>query len=609
MMKNLTLRQKITASFSVILFLLFLLSFWSISGITSILRSAEDVVEGNQLVGNISERYVEHINWVHKVEELVNNDSVHTLSVQMNPEKCALGKWLHSENRRDAEKLVPSISPLLKSIESPHSALHKSAGEIADVYHQADLQRSQELERIKGDHLSWLVRLKNSVLEKQVDRGLQLNSQKCALGKWLQSESLKNWEQQNKEVKQLLPALLEAHQALHHSGTLVKKYLENKSAEMAQRVVLKNSDVYAEKVLVEMDKLIALNEREVEGFQAAREIFSSQTLMRFHQVESLLKEIMKTTRRDVKTDSEMLHEAGLSRQKIILSSILAVVFGFVFILLLSSRTTKRIMKVVSTLESGGEQLNVTSKQMSAASQSLAEGASEGAAGLEQVSANLQEIVEAASEDTKAVKRVGGNMNAARSDLEGNVKSLEKMSEVVDAIKTSSDKTAVIIKEVDEIALQTNLLALNAAVEAARAGTEGSGFSVVAEEVRALAQRSAEAAKETSHLILNSQKSAGEGVYAVNRFSAMFHGMKELVQDVHTLLEEIAGASESQQSGIKELSFSLKEMDKLTQTNASSSEEAASASEELTAQAENLKRVTENLYEIMKGHVHGEYNDR
>ena len=163
-----------------------------------------------------------------------------------------------------------------------------------------------------------------------------------------------------------------------------------------------------------------------------------------------------------------------------------------------------------------------------------------------------------------------------------------MSQAIDDIKTSSDETAKIIKTIDEIAFQTNLLALNAAVEAARAGEAGKGFAVVAEEVRNLAQRSAEAARNTADMIEGSVKNADNGVQISQEVGQSLQEIAEGNRKVNDLVAEIAAASAEQAQGIEQINTAVGQMDQVTQSNTASAEESSSAAEELASQAQELK---------------------
>ena len=178
--------------------------------------------------------------------------------------------------------------------------------------------------------------------------------------------------------------------------------------------------------------------------------------------------------------------------------------------------------------------------------------------------------------------------------------MKDMSAAMDAIKSPSDNIAKIIKTIDEIAFQTNILALNAAVEAARAGEAGMGFAVVADEVRNLAQRSAQAAKETAEKIEEAIRKSDQGVQISGKVAQSLGDMVEKARKVDELVAEIATASREQNQGIQQVNTAVTQMDKVTQSNAANAEESASAAEELNAQAATLKDAVDELTQLVGG---------
>jgi methyl-accepting chemotaxis protein len=242
-----------------------------------------------------------------------------------------------------------------------------------------------------------------------------------------------------------------------------------------------------------------------------------------------------------------------------------------------------------------QQVAGASGQISSGSQSLAQGANEQASSLEEVSASLEEMssmTRQSSDNAMAAKNLAGEADShARSGTEA----MARMSKAIVKIKDSSDQTAKIVKTIDEIAMQTNLLALNAAVEAARAGEAGRGFAVVAEEVRNLAQRSAQAAKSTADMIGESVKNADEGVKIAREVAKSFESIAVSSRKVNDLIAEIASASKEQSQGIEQVNAAVSQMDKVTQQTAANAEESASSSEELSSQAEELQSMVAQFH--------------
>ena len=275
--------------------------------------------------------------------------------------------------------------------------------------------------------------------------------------------------------------------------------------------------------------------------------------------------------------------------------------GIVVPLVLSVRkVTGPLSGFVKVLFDGAQQVASAAEQVSSTSQSLAQGATEQAAGLEETSSTLEEISAMTGQNADHAQQVQALASEASQQADQGFQTMNRMQGAINDIQTSSDETAKIIRVIDEIAFQTNLLALNAAVEAARAGEAGKGFAVVAEEVRNLAMRSAEAAKNTSSLIEQSVKNAQTGVEISGEVAKSLDGIVSSIGKTTGLVDEIANASREQARGVTQVNSAVSQIDKVTQQNAASAEESASASEELNAQADAMEDAVQRVVALVEG---------
>jgi methyl-accepting chemotaxis protein len=278
---------------------------------------------------------------------------------------------------------------------------------------------------------------------------------------------------------------------------------------------------------------------------------------------------------------------------------LALALGAVF-----TWVVRQVVRLVRTsvgkLGDTAEQIAAAANQISSASRMLAQGASEQAASVVQTSSSVSEITTLAQRTQNNAEAAAKMATSSSSDFDRTNHLLEEMVEAMNGINDSSNKISKIIKIIDEIAFQTNILSLNAAVEAARAGSAGRGFAVVAEEVRSLAQRCAEAAKNTAVLIADSVERSTGGQRKVDQLADSIRSITGQSAKIAGLVDQITSHSAVESDRIKQIDRAMLEIEHVTQSSAAGAEQAAAAADELHAQSRSLTGVVRQMRTMVDG---------
>lgn len=284
---------------------------------------------------------------------------------------------------------------------------------------------------------------------------------------------------------------------------------------------------------------------------------------------------------------------------------LTIVFALIFLvsigIMISNMIANPIKQAIDGLSMGSDEVSTAASQVASASQALAEGASEQAAAVQETSSTLEETSSMVHQNRENTQQAAVLARQTKQYAEKSNDEMVKMSVSMSDLKNSSNEIAKIIKVIDEIAFQTNILSLNAAVEAARAGDAGKGFAVVAEEVRNLAQRSAQAAKDTTVIIESNIDLSENSVNIAKAVKDSVESIAEQATKVSDLLEEISVATNEQAQGVEQINKAVSQMEMALQSNASTADESASASRSLQEQAINVRDIVDSLIALVDGH--------
>jgi hypothetical protein len=284
----------------------------------------------------------------------------------------------------------------------------------------------------------------------------------------------------------------------------------------------------------------------------------------------------------------------------VVAGICAIVITFLVVLVVANSIAKPIIAISMDLGIGSQDVASAADEVSSASQALTQGARDQTMATEETTASLGGMSDLLKRTSASANEADSLASTAVKDAEEGSRAMARMSDAIDDIRASADETARIIKTIDEIAFQTNLLALNAAVEAARAGEAGKGFAVVAEEVRNLAQRSAQAARDTTDLIEGSVAKAENGVAITKEVAGILDKIVSNSGSISGLISEIANSGDDSSEGMQQINGAIVRMHGISQSGATSSGASAVASEKLNTQARELDTLVNRLLSIVGG---------
>jgi len=317
--------------------------------------------------------------------------------------------------------------------------------------------------------------------------------------------------------------------------------------------------------------------------------------------------ISKTKTADEKYSTVLYDLAGIRVKKyesqepisVLITLVSLLIIGYLFAGFYLSLVNS-VTEISNDLFSSAEEVEAASLELSSASQRLAEGNMEQAAAIQETASTLEESASMVNQNTENTRMAASMAKLAKDATDKGSSEISEMLSSMTELKSSSDQIAKIIKVIDEIAFQTNILSLNAAVEAARAGEVGKGFAVVAEEVRNLAQRSAEAARDTAAIIEGNIVLSERGVKASQRTSDALKEINAQVIKVTEIIDEVAIATEEQNQGIHQINQAMSQMSIVTQNNATIADENVSAVSALADQTQSIKTVVGGLISLING---------
>ncbi|MFO7982858.1 MAG: methyl-accepting chemotaxis protein, partial [Desulfuromonadales bacterium] len=515
--------KKFMVGFGTVLCLLVLVAVWAGSGIRNIVIDAEEVIDSNTLRGEMIQREVDHLKWAGALNALITDDSVDELTVQTDHRLCGLGSWYYGDGRKNAEKLLPQVAPLLEQMEKPHKDLHASAITIDDIYQEADLTLPGFLAAKETDHLVWVSKLQDFFLnENKEEVGVEFDDHECGLGSFIYGPEGEKIASSDSELGKLIEEIKAPHQTLHASAMKIEDLGSNREAaravfETETRAALEDTQTILQKMQQRANEL-------VENLSKAKHIYNTETVTNLEAVQGLLGEVIETTNQNMMTDEKMIADSKSTYIGVIVLSVIAIFAGIIMAFIIARGIMKPLWVAVDTAKRMavgdlGMKIDVESKDETGM---LLEA--------------MKDMVEANKEVAQSADRIAngdlGVKISPRSKEDTLLQALgmmvDNLTEVITNVRLSSDNVA---SGAQAMSSTSEEMSQGATEQAASAEEASSSVEQMVANIR----QNSDNAQETEKIAVEGSRNARESGEAVTK---TVKAMKEIADKI-LIVEEIA----------------------------------------------------------------------